>query len=112
MALYRKPKTIREWILNNQPVTWFAHGLITILYGNLAYYLSGSLLAKAGGATLIALLFFLPKEQKDEKDHKEEGDWNKRDYMGITPMLDKYGDLGVPCIVAFSDWVTYLVSII
>lgn len=113
MALYRKPKTVKEWLFNNQPVTWFAHGLITILFGTAIYSLTGSLFYKACASTLIVLAFFVPKEiLKDKKDHEKHGDWNKRDYMGMTPMLDMYGDLGVPCVVAVSDIITFLVSLL
>ena len=112
MAIYETPKTIKSWFFNNQPVTWFIHGLVTEAISWVAFLATGSFLWKAVIATSFAAGFFLPKEQKDEKDHKAKQDWYKRDYMGITPMIDKYGDLGMPCMVAFINWTNYLAHLI
>ena len=116
MALHRKPRNVKEWLLHNQPVTWVAHGLITLLVsstitlGLFPFYhtLLPKTLVFALSATIAATLYFLKEQFKDEPKHKEDGDWNTPDYMGVTPMLDKYGDALFPAIVAVSSWVFYL----
>ena len=110
MAVDHKPTTIKGWLKDNQPVTWAAHGLITIGIGLVGAYAihTGTpsiphVVAYAVGTTAAALGFMV-KEWIDKRAHRKAGDMHKPDYAGVTPVVDGAADQLVPYAVALSAW--------
>lgn len=112
MATETKPDTIKGWLLNNQPVTWAAHGLLACIVGGLGigflyHWATPSMphvVAYALGTTMAALAYLAKELFKDKPSHKAKGDWRTPDWLGVTPIIDMYGDAIVPIACAVSAW--------
>ena len=110
MATTTKPTTVGGWLKDNQPVTWAAHGLITIgigLVGGYAIHAAAPstphVAAYALGCTAASLGFFV-KEIIDKRAHRAKGDMHTPDYLGVTPVVDGAADQLVPYAVTASAW--------
>lgn len=107
MALQRKPKTFKEWVEDCQPVTWLAHALITLAAGFLAALVLSIwlrdpwLFAKACTGAAGA---YILKEIWDWIQHCRAGNLRKRDWQGISRLLDGIMDAGAPIVVAGTTW--------
>lgn len=47
----------------------------------------------------FAAYFVLIREARDERAHKERGDWDTPSAQGVTPRIDQWGDLIGPVTV-------------
>ena len=114
MAVDHKPTTIKGWLKDNQPVTWAAHGLITIGVGLIGAYCihagtpSIPHVAAYALGTTAAALGFLIKEIIDKHAHRKAGDMHKPDWAGVTPVVDGAADQLVPYAVCLSAWAAVL----
>ena len=83
MAIYRKPRTVREWIEDNQPVTWAGHGAVVVASAA-GVTLAVPLLAAGPVAALALAGYYVVCEKLvDEPNHKADGTWRLRDWLGI-----------------------------
>ena len=112
MARQEKPTTFKQWIEDCQPITWLAHGLITLLAGGVAALLVSIWItddpwlyprACTGAAACYVL-----KEVYDFIQHWRAGNIRVRDWQGITPLLDGILDAGAPLLVAGTTWLPQL----
>ena len=58
------------------------------------------------------LLYYVWREERDERAHKEASDWRTPDEHGVTPFIDKYGDLIGPIFNALAWHAALLVTMI
>ena len=101
----------REWS-EDQRATWAAHGIITAAVP--------AVITAAFGwpayayVILVALtaLFYQWREGHDWVLHEAKGDLDTPNYQGITPRMDKAGDLIGPYSVLMGAMVTYILTAI
>ena len=111
MAIYRKPRNLKEWVLDCQPVTWCLHGLITL--GIPAFVASHAWFAVQRWAfpalvTLAALGYICKEVFVDWRKHVAAGDQNKGDWQLVTAFIDGFADAGFPCMVMLGTWAGFL----
>ena len=108
MALQRPPQNLKEWIEDCQPVTWAAHGVLTLAFGFLAGIVAsafvGTYPAMYPVATSAAAVGYLIKEIIDFIKHWRAGNLRLRDWQGISRLLDGIVDAGAPVLAAASTW--------
>ena len=95
------------------PLTWIGHGAGSLAF-TVVVMVAARLLALDPFFLLVfgtsaPLALYLHREEGDENAHKEAGDWRDGDAHGVTPMIDKYGDLYGPVMNALVWWAAYFV---
>ena len=107
MAIDFKPRTFRQWVEDCQPITWLGHGLIT-LSGGFLIALVSSIWSDAPTLYPISCSYvagaYILKEIYDFLKHHWKGNLHKRDWQGITPLLDGIMDASAPIALAATTW--------
>jgi len=91
-----------------QPATWIQHGVATIFVSVVFSILTATDAFGLVVGAWMMFIYYLGRETADEYRHKKEGDWYTPDEQGITPLVDKVGDLLGPGAVALTYSVMYL----
>jgi len=86
---------------NVQTVTWYQHAFFAAIIPPIVAVLSGTGLIGSMLTSWFVLLYFLFREERNENEHKQVGDWRTPDAEGITPLVDDYGDLVGPVTAVF-----------
>jgi len=94
-----------------QQVTWFQHGAIAFVLPMLFAVLTRTGQEGVVITSWLLLLYFVIREERDERYHKKIGDWRSPEIgSGVTPYIDKFGDLLGPIVatLAFTGaWLLY-----
>jgi len=98
-----------RWLSTSyQPATWAQHALVSILVSVVFALFTGTGTTGLVIASWLTVVFFVVREEKHEDEHKEAGDWYTPDTDGVTPLVDKVGDLVGPITVATTFLVMWI----
>ena len=106
-------ETIYEWTTAKASRTWYAHGIValvwTIAIGSLAEFFSLQAPEYRAAASTGILFAYSIREMGDEVKHRQMGEWLKTATLDqVTYAADQKGDLIGPIFVCATCWLILL----